>query len=203
MIMRLILFSIIFTSILSANAYTEMSLKPVQINNQDFSSMQLGRTYNYQDQSRILAAKEASFPILDQYETLLFPQKNFKKEKAKQRLERIEVAVHGNIQKGSIQYRLNLLEDEITGWQIANYQTLQILDTKKQDSNAFSYNNFDDIQTKTSARQRSPIPINHNYNQQANYRNQNKAVDYDYQNYRMLNPILRDVGRRSVRALFE
>lgn len=193
--MHLILFSIIFSSIISVKAYSELDLKPIHINTNEFSSMQLGRTYNYQDQSRILAAKEASFPILDQFEALLFPQKNFKKEKARQRLERIEVAVHGNIQKGSIKYRLNLLEDEITAWQIANYQTLQILDTKKQNSNAFSYNNFDEAQTKTSIRHRGTRDLH--YNQQ------NKAVDYDYQNYRMLNPIVRDVGRRSVRALFE
>ena len=201
--MQLILFSIILSSIISAKAYTELDLKPIHINNHKFSSMQLGRTYNYQDQSRILAAKEASFPILEQYESLLFPQKNFKKEKAKQRLERIEVAVHGNIQKGSIQYRLNLLEDEITAWQIANYQTLQILDTKKQDPSAFSYNNFDETQTRTSIRQKNARNINHHNHQQTAYRNQNKAVDYDYQNYRMMNPIVRDIGRRSVRALFE
>jgi hypothetical protein len=198
--MKLILFSIIFSSIISAKAYTELDLKPIHINNHKFSSMQLGRTYNYQDQSRILAAKEASFPILEQYESLLFPQKNFRKEKAKQRLERIEVAVHGNIQKGSIQYRLNLLEDEITAWQIANYQTLQILDTKKQNSNAFSYSNFDKTQTSTSIKQRNTKSINH---QQRAYKSQNKAVDNDYQNYRMMNPIVRDIGRRSVRALFE
>ena len=163
--MQLILFSIILSSIISAKAYTELDLKPIHINNHKFSSMQLGRTYNYQDQSRILAAKEASFPILEQYESLLFPQKNFKKEKAKQRLERIEVAVHGNIQKGSIQYRLNLLEDEITAWQIANYQTLQILDTKKQDPSAFSYNNFDETQTRTSIRQKNARNINHHNHQ--------------------------------------
>jgi hypothetical protein len=192
--MHLILFSLVLVSLHSANAYTELDLKTVQINNPKFSSMQIGRTYNYHDQSRILAAKEASFPILDQFESLLFPQKNFKKEKAKQRLERIEIAVHGNIQKGSIKYRLNLLEDEISAWQIANYQTMQILETKKQNSNAFTYTNFDTAQTSTSIKQRQARATNYT---------QNKSIDYDYQNYRMINPIVRDVGRRSVRALFE
>jgi hypothetical protein len=185
-------------------AYQELSLKPVQIKNQSFNRMQLGRTYNYHEGSRILAAKEANFPILEQYEALLFPQKKelFIKEKPKARLERIEIAVHGNIQKGSVKHRLNLLENEITAWQIANYQTLQILDTKAKNPNAFSY-------------PEKPIAIRHTRIRQNNqqqratsinnrqYTNQTKPVDYDYQNYRLVSPILRDVGRRSIRALFE
>lgn len=164
--------------------------------------MQAGRTYNYHKGSRILAAKKAEFPILDQYEALLFPHKKgvFKEEKPKARLERIEIAVHGNIQKGSIKHRLNLLENEITGWQIANYQTLQILDTKQKDPHAFSYNNFNPSQKRTQIRQvqRNPYP-----QYRANNFSQRKPVDYDYQNYRLASPVIRDIGRRSVRALFE
>lgn len=181
-----------------------MSLKPVQIRNTNFNRMQLGRTYNYYDGSRILAAKEANFPILEQYEALLFPQKKevFAREKPKARLERIEIAVHGNIQTGSVKHRLNLLENEITGWQIANYQTLQILDTKAKNSNAFSYPNNHMAQKRTSAR-RNPIAYQRQAITQRQSINQRKAVDYNYQNYRTANPLIRDIGRRSIRALFE
>ena len=161
--------------------------------------MQVGRTYNYYKGSRILAAKEASFPILDQYEALLFPHKKgeFSKEKAKARLERIEIAVHGNLQKGSIKHRLNLLENEVTSWQIANYQTLEILDTKAKDSRAFSYPN--------QSQQAIPKPTQYQYHQpiQRNNYQRQRSVDYDQQNYRLASPIIKDIGRRSVRALFD
>jgi hypothetical protein len=200
---RVCLLSLVVSNSLAAKAYTEMNLKPVHIKNNEFKQMQLGRTYNYYDGSRILAAKEAIFPILEQYETLLFPQKDFKKEKPKARLERIEIAVHGNIQNGSIKHRLNLLENEITAWQIANYQTLQILDTKQKDSNAFAYAQNQAQEKRTSIRRSSnpyQIPA---YPSQRAHISQKKAVDYDYQNYRTASPIIRDIGRRSIRAIFE
>ena len=179
-------------------AYTEMQLKPVSVKNKSFNSMQVGRTYNYHKGSRILAAKEASFPILDQYEALLFPQKDFSKDKAKARLERIEIAVHGNVQIGSIKHRLNLLENEITAWQIANYQTLEILKTKKKNPNAFQYAQVSNPSysraqhTQPNPYQARPISIR-----------QNTSMDYDRENYRLVSPIVRDLGRRSVRALFD
>ena len=195
MIVRFILFSLLLIS--PAYAYQEMKLKPVYIEQSSVSKMQQGRTYNYHEGSRILAAKKASFPILDQYEKLLFPQKDFSKEKAKARLERIEIAVHGNIQKGSVKHRLNLLENEITAWQIANYQTLKILNTQEKDPHAFSYQNY---QAKAQPHYQA------NPYQQPRIQtisNRQRKVDYDYENYRMANPIIRDIGRRSVRALFD
>lgn len=197
---RIILLSL-FLSSTPAIAYQEMSLQPVQVRSPQYKPMQLGRTYNYYDGSRVLAAKEANFPILEQFEKLLFPQKDFSKEKPKARLERIEIAVHGNIQKGSVKHRLNSLENEITGWQIANYQTMKILDTKETNSNAFAYPSMQVSQKNTY--------IQRNYHPQGVYGaprqniSQKKAVDYDYQNYRLASPVVRDIGRRSIRALFE
>ena len=194
--MYLILFSLVF-SWQAAFAYEAQELKPVHLNQNEFQASQAGRTYNYHDKSRILASKKASFPILDQYEALLFPQKDFKEQKPKERLGRIEIAVHGDIQKGSIKHRLNLLENEITAWQIANYQTLEILNQKQNSQHAYTQVANNQVPQRQPNVRRMP---------QQTYRpqyRQSKKRDYDYENYRMASPIIKDIGRRSVRALFE
>ena len=193
--MYLILFSLI-CSWQVAFAYQAQELKPVHLNQNEFQTSQTGRTYNYHDKSRILAAKKASFPILDQYEALLFPQKDFKEQKPKERLERIEIAVHGDIQKGSIKYRLNLLENEITAWQIANYQTLEILNQEKNSQHAYTQVANDHPKKQPKLRHMPQQAYRPQYRQ-------SKRRDYDYENYRMASPIIKDIGRRSVRALFE
>lgn len=189
----LILISLCYLLPLQAAQYQEMQFKPIHIRNNNFNELEAGRTYNYHQKSRILAAKDTRIPVLEQFENLLFPHKDFKKDQAKQRLERIEIAVHGNIQQGSIKYRLNLLENEITAWQIANYQTLEILNDNKNEAHAFQ-------KPQKQVRAKTLQPRTQYY---PRAQTQEKKIDYDYQNYKLISPIFRDISRRSVRAIFD
>jgi hypothetical protein len=90
-----------------------------------------GRTYNHFNGARVLPPKQKRYPILDQLEYLLFPSLDFKKESPGKRLERLELSVFGNKQKGTIVYRVKKLKGEVESWQIANVQTMENLNNPK------------------------------------------------------------------------
>lgn len=86
-----------------------------------------GRTYNHFKGARVVPPKRKAYPILDQLEFLLFPNLDFHKEQPGKRLERLELAVFGNKQKGKITTRVTNLQNEVDSWQIANMQAVDSL----------------------------------------------------------------------------
>ncbi len=117
---------------LSLNPYTFQELQPVILNHNSQQIYSQGNNYNDFKDVRITGPKRKSYPILDQFESKLYPRHNFKKENPSRRLERLEIAVFGNKQKGSIKKRVTSLKAELEAWQIANEQVSEILDSKRR-----------------------------------------------------------------------
>lgn len=164
--------------------------------------LDLGRTYNEHSDSRILAPKKINYPILDQMEYLLYPNKDFKNEKPTERLERLEIAVLGTKQNGKIKERVYKLKEELEAWQIANIQTMSILQGQedyKDESHAFKSPTSSPIPKAVSA----PF-FSHYY---PPYQKQTKAVlrspDYDWNNYKLISPLIQSIGRRGIERIFK
>lgn len=97
---KLIILLLINNLLLPALSFQEQELKPY---------------------TRSLPPKAKDYPILTKYEEVLYPNKKLVKSSAKERLERIEIAIFGNKQTGSIKDRLNKLDEETIAWQIGSY----------------------------------------------------------------------------------
>jgi len=166
-----------------------------------------GRTYNRRPGSRILAPKVQRYPILEQLEYLLYPLKDFSKQKPRARLERLEIAVWGDKQKGSVAKRLDKLQQETESWQIANQQVSNLLnqDTLAQDSPNKSHAYISpEVTAKQIAYHQPQARARQHYKQQpfVIQSNKSKQVDYDYQNYRLVTPIIKHMGQRGVSEMF-
>ncbi|MDD9898249.1 MAG: hypothetical protein OXU45_04520 [Candidatus Melainabacteria bacterium] len=179
----------------------EQKLQPVIINPMTDSSVMAGRTYNHHGQVRTLAPKTKSYPFLDQLEFMIYPGRNFKLEKPGKRLERLEVAVFGDKQSGAIPKRLSKLEDEITSWQIANAQAMEIVNSSKKENQVFNLPkpvkaNKAPIVKPYPPPMVMPNPYWSNKNVTA------KKVDYDYMNYRMGAPLMQHTAKRLLDLMF-
>ena len=218
---------ILLTYLLASNQLVALAelrsqeLKPFKMQgNSQAKSVHQGRTYHDYKGARVLAPKQKRFPILEQLEYLLYPTQSFVDEKPRLRLERLEVAVFGNKQKGSVPTRLHKLKDEITAWQIANEQSMLMLESgtqsKYKQANAYTnhhqkaetHNRSQRHQTNYASRPMQqtnlamqqthypPAPVTYQKSVRAN------RFDYDRANYRLMSPLLKDIGRRSIEALF-
>lgn len=188
-------------------------LKPVTLREKSIAPISIGRTYNNYKGSRILASKKRTYPFLTQMEELLYPGMLFESENPGKRLERLEIAVFGSKQKGSINNRVSRIKSEVEAWQIANAQALEIVNSKTQASKedrAFKYqsprkNTFRQV-AYTAPRQPvsfyQPQPPKYNYSTSVQATPYRRQIDYDYQNYRMASPLIRDIGRRTIDVLF-
>jgi hypothetical protein len=176
----------------------EQQLQPVIINPMTDSSLMAGRTYNHHQRVRTLAPKIKSYPFLDQLEFLIYPGRDFKLEKPGKRLERLEVAVFGETQSGTIPQRLSKLQDEITSWQIANTQTMEIVNSNTKNNHAFT---LPKPQTKVPTHghwTKQTINYQPNPVKQVNAR----KIDYDYMNYRMSAPLMQHTAKRLLDLMF-
>lgn len=222
----LILYSLIIVSnCISASkaALRSQELQPVILKEDQPSRVSLGRTYNNYKGSRVLASKKRTYPFLDQMEELLYPGRDFKKENPGKRLERLEIATFGAKQVGSIPERTGKLESEVESWQIANAQALSIVNSRtrpntkehafkvekqrrepnNQRRNASPVTNqqqFTAQQQQFIPYQAYPPPNQYALNQTP--RTRRREIDYDYENYRTANPLIRSIGRKTIDALF-
>lgn len=182
----------------------EQELVPVVLKESRPISTTAGRTYNNYQGSRILASKKKNYPFLDQMEELLYPGKNFQAENPGKRLERIEIAVIGTKQQGSIPERVSRLESEVESWQLANAQALAIINSRTQpDTKNHAYNiPKQPAVINPTANQYQYQQPNYAYstNVQANQRT--RTIDYDYQNYRLASPLIQNIGRKAVNLMF-
>lgn len=214
----LILFSyILLSSTSSANAVLRaQELQPIILKEERPSTLSRGRTYNNYKGSRVLASKKKTYPFLDQMEELLYPGRSFEKENPGKRLERLEIATFGAKQSGLIPERTTKLESEVESWQIANAQALAIINSRTKPNNkehAFTIekerrvHNTNQRNPRQARRQESftpyqayPAPNQYAFNQAP--QNRRREVDYDYENYRTANPLIRTLGRKTIDALF-
>ncbi len=162
--------------------YKEQALEPVAIEAET------------DQQNRVLAPKIKTYPFLNQLESLLYPSKNFKSENPSQRLERLEMAVFGTKQNGSISTRLNNLKTELENWQIGNMKTMKPLELKAQGSmlndkrEKYPYQQYNN----PAISNHSALSIQHSAHR-----------DYDYMNYRLATPLIQNIGRRTIDAFFK
>lgn len=136
---------------------------------------------------RRTAPKHKTYPILEQFEAILYPGKNFSREAPNARLERIEIAVFGNKQNATISLRIKQLQAELDSWEIAQAQTSS---TKPS------------VPTKQVI---TPAP-KVSYPPRAQYNTtsrNNKKIDYDYMNYRMFSPLVQTLGRKGIQNAFD
>lgn len=184
------------------------------------------RTYKHYEGTRVLAPKQKTYPFLDQLEYLLFPSFDFKKENPGKRLERLEVSVFGNKQKGKIVNRLHKLEEEINGWQIANMRAMSSIasKTKTEDKNSHAFINPEPegrslVSKRTSLRRnrRAPVTPYSSYsgayqnlypnaypNQYpSRYSNRFQQNSFDRSTERVAVPLMRQLGSRSIREIFK
>lgn len=182
-------------------AYQEQELQPVNhFTSEPSPRIFTGRTYNVYPDVRVLASKQSRYPALDQLEHLLYPNQKFDRENPGLRLERLEIAVFGVKQSGNVQERLHKLQSEIENWQIANMQVLDILPhTSNTTQQAY----------KIDDRQEQKVAYVNHYQQPysgtiglSQLANQARKRDYDYLNYRLATPIIQNIGRQSVSAMF-
>ncbi len=139
MIVILLMLMNLNLSAIKASEFQPHKLKPTLD-----SSLTKGRTYNHYRKVRVIAPKAKKYPVLDQFESLLYPEKDFSKEHPGKRLERIEIAVLGDkLDNGlTIKERVNKVKSELISWQIANEMTLDILELpeyEKQNTASHAY----------------------------------------------------------------
>jgi len=162
------LFLLVFSLPLSAWAYQEQSLEPMVFS---------------QVETRSLATKQKAYPILDEIEELIFPRHNFHKDSPGKRLERLEIAVFGQINKvDDIQLRLDKLRLEIESWQIAHSRPPNNLRDKPRQA----------IQQQPHQIQARPVSMM-----------QTRKPDYSYMNYRMGSALMQNLGRRTINHVFK
>lgn len=201
MTIYIILLLILINHTAFASQLLEQSLNPVIINPMTDSKIQTGRTYNQHDQARALAPKTKSYPFLDQLELLIYPGRDFKLENPGARLVRLETAVFGDKQNGSIPQRLSRLQDEITSWQIANAQALEIVSSSKKQEHVFQSSKFEAGSSKSAQINYKaqpyypPIPTT--------YQPPPQKYDYDYMNYRATTPLIQTVARKAIEVMFQ
>lgn len=177
MTMRILLILISFFCLANASAnYQEQSLLP--LNSSEIDELDI----------RKLPPNKKKYPILDEFEKHLYPGRNFHKDSPNQRLERVEIAVFGAKQEGGIKSRLSSLEMELNSWDIAKVSSPKSPRSPQKISQEITPAQY--IQTQ-------PIVINKNP-----YNPRKKQIDYDYMNYRMISPLIQNVGRRSISAMF-
>lgn len=202
-------FSLVFMQALEARAsYQSQEIKPSFISTQERQSIRTGRTYNQFQGSRSFAPKKKTYPILEQFEELLYPRKDFSEENPGKRLERLEIACFGARQTGSIPQRLANLKNEIESWQIANEQAMNILNSKNSyrkdltQAQAFNYQQAATPQSPASTQVPQAYYQQPYYPAQTRVSSQVKKKDYDYMKYRMAAPVIQSVARRSFDLLF-
>ena len=155
--------------------YQEQALSPMQSITETTTS------------SRLLAPKQKTYPFLDQLEASLYPNRNFKQDKPGDRLERIEVAVFGKKQSGSISNRLENLQSELENWQIGNMKAIKNTESHNK-KEMVSYQHYNNPQIT----QRASLPVR-----------ASAPRDYDYMNYRAATPLVQNIGRRAIDAIFK
>ena len=183
----------------------EHQLKPIIINPMTDPGVQLGRSYNQHPQARVLAPKIKGYPFLDQLEFLIYPGRDFKLENPGKRLERLETAIFGDKQKGPIPVRLSHLQDEITSWQIANAQAMEIVNSDKKQAHAFQNPAKPKrIVEPSKFKAQAPHypPYFNSYPVPVNKRVQAKKIDYDYMNYRMTSPLVQNIAKKAIDLIF-
>ncbi len=121
---------------------------------------------------RLMPSKIKTYPVLEALEKKLYPLRNFQKDNPNQRLERLEIAILGDKQSGSISERIHKLEETLSSWEIAN-----------------------STPTKPNLHQAPIHPIISQAPQQIRPKRQ---IDYQYMNYRASMPIIQNIARRGI-----
>ncbi len=153
----------------------------------------------YQELTRAMPPRTKSYPILESLEKQLYPNQDFREDDPGRRLERLEIAMLGARQSGTITERLERLRREVANWQIAAAPAAQ-------------------RQTPTQLRaQADDIPPAELYALKAQERTQiaNEKLRYSkllmadrnqtrYENnvIRVANPIVQRLGKRTIDAMF-
>ena len=155
----------------------------------------------YKEQSmtpikRELAPQKRRYPVLEQLEAWLYPQKNFQDENPGHRLERLEIAILGHTVTGlnySISERVQKLQEEVQSWQIAKQPQINIHKPKpsppqiqQPQANFYHYQSY-----------RQPY-FQNNYSKARSYNN----YDYDRANYQTARSLIHNVGRRAIDTIF-
>ncbi len=73
----------------------------------------------YQELVRVMPPQRKSYPILESLEKQLYPSQDFREQDPAHRLERLEIAMLGSRQAGTVADRLDRLRSEVMNWQIA------------------------------------------------------------------------------------
>lgn len=199
---KLLILMLLTCSLLPSKAQYQSQALTIEAN-----TSTVGRTFTHFEGARILAPKEKSYPFLDQLEYLLFPSLDFKKQNPGKRLQRLEMAVFGEKQKGKIKNRLNKLQNEVDSWQIANMQTTEKLNKPKgleqagHNPSAYLAPPPDYAYKRTRARMPAYNYSNPRYNYQHSpyhgYQSQRGNNDYT-----VIRPFVNQIGNLGIRKLF-
>lgn len=160
--MQLILILLICVNLLSpVKAYEEQALQPVEMS------------------PRLMPPKQKTYPVLEKLEKMLYPDKNFNSENPSKRLERLEIAVMGSVQTGTISQRLTKIQNETEAWQISNIAP-KPNPTKPAPS------------VPGSVYQARPVP---RYIQEP-------RSNHSYMSDRVMGSVIQNLSRRGINALF-
>jgi hypothetical protein len=166
------------------------------------SQMAKADDLKYQELTRVMPpAKAKSYPILESLELKLYPSQDFRQEQPGHRLERIEIAMFGSIQSGSISDRVERLRSEVANWQIATASPIS----------------RNPVQQLNAARNDDDISTPERYALEAQVRTQEANERMRYSKFlmdertkarqetnivRVGNPIVQRLGKRSIDAMF-
>lgn len=136
--------------------------------------------YEAQELIPIPRTELKSYPVLDELEGLIYPKYNFSKDNPGERLGRLEIAVFGSKQNGNIKSRISQLQSETMNWQITKIKT----------------------QTKPSHQRIIKSYQSIPYSSHIRIQQKPRSKDYDYLNYRLMTPLIQNIGRESIRKMF-
>jgi len=153
----------------------------------------------YQELVRAMPPRAKSYPILDSLERELYPNQDFHKEDPGHRLERLEIAMLGTRQSGTIAERLDRLRSEIANWQIAQSAPVH------RPSQVQLHARADDIppQELYALKAQDRQLANNERLRYSKFLMDDRAKErYENNVVRVANPIVQRLGKRTVDAMF-
>ncbi len=151
----------------------------------------------YQELKRLMPPKRHAYPILESLEKELYPGIDFREEDPSERLERLEIAMLGRKQSGTISERLNKLRSEVANWQIASSSAARPTQLHAEKT--------PDISTPEryalEAQQRSQM-ANERLRYSKFLMSERSKARYETNTVRVANPIVQRLGKYSLDAMF-
>ncbi len=159
------------------------------------SQMARADDLKYQELSRAMPPKRKAYPVLESLERQLYPGQDFHDENPSHRLERLEIAIFGAIQSGTIVDRLEKLGAELSNWQIAS-------SPKPNQRHQLKANTNDDAQHYALEAQARAQAASERMRYSKFLMDERSKARYETNLVRVANPIVQKFSKQTIEAMF-